>query len=135
MGESHELLCCKRLKTNWVMGGFHWLSSFWPSYAFTLHCVKIHFFPFQPNRIGSWSPTFASVWKRTGTWVDSIDYRYFDHRVPLLFIVRTQSPTPSNGKQSLSSFFFSDNFLSQSFFQSLGGISLAAVNLQTKYFE
>merc|ERR1712051_1008207 len=31
--------------------------------------------------------------------------------------------------------FFSDNFLSQSFFQSLGGISLAAVNLQTKYFE
>ena len=67
--------------------------------------------------------------------MDSIDYRYFDHRVPLLLIVRTQSPTPSNGKQSLSSFFFSDNFLSQPFFQNLGGMFLAAVNLGKKYFE
>ena len=29
----------------------------------------------------------ASVWKRTGSWVDSIDYRHFDHLMPILFIV------------------------------------------------
>ena len=102
-------------------------------YAFTVLCCNL-FFPFQPNRIGSWSPTFASVWKRTGSWVDSIDYRYFDHRVPLLFIVRTQSPTPSNGKQSLSSFFFSDNFLSQPYFQSLLGNVFGCCKFGEKVF-